>query len=125
MQKKPLLVSIVSWTIIALTVILAIVYSLAVNNSDIRNLMSRSPVPINVQITLTYTGMVVFLISGIFMLQAQDWARWLYVGWGFFGLMFTFFGAPNKLSVLPGLIIYLIVITILFLPESNRYFSEE
>ena len=63
---------------------------------------------------------VVALVSGIFLLQARNWARWLVLAWIVFHVILSAFG---PLSVLVIHTLFCAVIAwILFRADAARYF---
>ena len=64
----------------------------------------------------------VAMLSGFFMLQGKNWARFLYVIWSFFISM-----VPHLLlrELKAGVIVLIMIYVFLFLPNANRYFSRK
>ncbi len=85
-------------------------------------LMARSPIPVPLQIVMMYVGLTVSLVSAVGMLMGKNWARLLYVAWAAAGFLIRLATAAS-VSVLPGLVIYLVIVFFLFRPNANRYFK--
>lgn len=60
------------------------------------------------------------LLSGIFMLRGQNWARWLAVAWIAFHVALSY-GVPRELAV--HTVFLALIMWILFRPEAARYFG--
>ncbi len=71
---------------------------------------------------LLFLSIVVNIVSGIGMLNGQNWARVFYTVWGIVGLVASFMLAREKMIMIPGLIFFIIVVFFLFSPHSNKYF---
>ncbi|MDD2708276.1 MAG: hypothetical protein PHV34_09725 [Verrucomicrobiae bacterium] len=123
MKKQPVSVTVIAWVLIASNAISLIASPLTLNNPVARDLMSRSPIPLSVQYGMLYFGMTLILVSGIAMLKGRNWGRLLYVIWSAFGFLIGVMTSPIKTALIPGTIIYLVIVFFLFCPKANRYFS--
>ncbi len=85
--------------------------------------MSKSAIPVPVQLTWLYVGVLVTLASGVGMLKRQNWARYLYVIWCGIDLLIGFLTAPVKVALIPGLVVYSAITLLLFRPNANDYFT--
>ena len=83
-----------------------------------------------------YFGMIVFdlfslvvtLLIAAFMLKGAGWARWLFIGWGAFGILLTYgFGALffNPTYIIPRLLIYVPFTVVLLNKNSSEFFSRQ
>jgi hypothetical protein len=97
--------------------------TLTVNNPMVRDLMSKSLIPIPIQFAVGYAGIFITLLSGFFMLQGKAWARILYVIWGATGLVIGLLTSPMKTAMIPGLVVYVVISLMLFRPAANSFFS--
>jgi TRAP-type uncharacterized transport system fused permease subunit len=79
----------------------------------------------DVQLCVMGVLSLLFFISGVYILQAKRWARWLYVATCvlYLGYCFVFF-SENYLTLVPSTVLYLILVVFLFLPKANDYFAE-
>ena len=62
------------------------------------------------------------IVSGVFMLRASNWARWLSLAWIAFHLILSFFHSVREVAV-HGLVFALFAY-LLFRPEARAYFSQ-
>ncbi len=122
MQERPASISIISGWLI-LTAVLSLLMNLA-HRTDPRvvEVMSRNPIPVQIQIAWVYTGVAVSFISGIALIMRQNWARFLYVFWSGMSLAVSFITSPVKAASLPGAVILTIIVFFLFHPGVKTYF---
>lgn len=85
--------------------------------------MARSPIPVPIQIAMSYAGLLVTFVCGIAFLKGQNWARYLYVGWSIVGFIVGFATSPMKFSMIPGFAFVLVIAFFLFRPKATRFFT--
>ena len=124
MKIRPTSVTVIAWILIVIGGISLISSTLLLNNTAARELMARSSLPLSVQYVLLYLGLLVTIGSGIAMLKGQSWGRLLYVIWGAVGFLISVTTSPMKTAVIPGFVVYLVVVFVLFRPKANQYFRE-
>jgi hypothetical protein len=93
------------------------------NNPLVLELMAKSPLPVPVQFAMMYVGRAISITSGIFMLRGENWARFLYIILGAIGFLIGLATSPVKLMLIPGIIIYGIIVFFLLRPNANAFFS--
>ena len=125
MKIRPTSITVISWILIVLAAISLITSTLMLNNPTAKELMARSPLPASVQYALMYLGLLVMITSGVAMLKGQNWARLLYVIWSAAGFLIAVVTSPLKMAMIPGFVVYLIVVFFLFRPKANQYFVRE
>jgi hypothetical protein len=64
---------------------------------------------------------LVAVVSGVFMLRAKDWARWLSIAWIAFHVVLSFFHSMREVAV--HLVFLVLFAVALFRPESNQFFG--
>lgn len=124
MGERPKSVTIIAWFLIVSGVISVFTSLSSLNNPMVKELMSKSPLPIPLQYAMMIIGLAVSVICGIGMLKGQGWARLLYVTWGAIGILISLITCPSKTVIIPGLIIFIIIAFFLYRPASNQYFSQ-
>ncbi len=122
-NKRPTSITVISWLLIVGGGISLTSNTLTLNNPMVQDLMSKNPMPISMQYTMLYVGLLITIVCGIAMLKRQNWARLLYVGWGIFGSLVGVATSPMKLMMIPGIIGFLIFVFFLFRPKANKYFK--
>ncbi len=124
MKIRPTSVTIISWILVAVGGISLITSTLMLKNAAARELMAHSPMPLSVQYAMLYVGLLVTITSGLAMLKGQNWGRLLYVVWGAFGSLISVTTSPMKTAMIPGFVVYLVIVFFLFRPRANQYFGE-
>jgi hypothetical protein len=123
MKPRPTSITVISWILIVVGVISLITSTAALNNPMAKALMARSPIPLPVQYAMLYVGLLVTIISGVAMLKALNWGRLLYVIWSAAGFVINFATSPIKIAIIPGFLLYLVVVFFLFRPKANQFFA--
>jgi hypothetical protein len=123
MNQRPKSITVVCWILIIMGAISLVTSTISLNNPMAKELMAKSPIPANIQYVMMYAGLLVMLLSGVAMLKRQNWARLLYVGWGIIGFIIGIATSPMKAAMIPGLIIFLVIVFFLFRPKANEYFK--
>jgi hypothetical protein len=123
MKIRPTSVTVISWILIVMGGISLIVSTLMLKNPTTREMMARCPLPVPLQYAMLYVGLFVTITSGLAMLKGQNWARLLYVIWGAVGFLIGLATSPMKTAMIPGLIVYVVVVFFLFRPKVNQYFG--
>ena len=100
--------------------------TLMVNRADpvVHDLMARSPIPVPIQYAIGYMGLIVMITSGAAMLKARNWGRHLYVIWTAINLPIGLATSPVRVMLIPGVVLYAVVVFILFRPKANQYFAK-
>jgi len=124
MQKRPTLITIVAWLFIIMGGISAITTTAMSNHPMMLEAMRKNPLPVPVQWAMTYAGILIMIVAGFAFLKGRNWGRYLYLVWSVTGFAIGFAISPMKMTMIPGFVFFLVVITLLFLPQSNAYFSQ-
>ena len=123
MKNRPTSITVICWILIIMGGISLVTSTINLNNPIAEELMSRSPIPVTVQYTILYIGLLVMLVSGIAMLKGRNWARYLCVVWFVVGFMFSMATSPMKAAMIPGLVFFIIMAFFLFCPKAKAYFT--
>ena len=103
MKKRPTSVTVIAWILIGL---------------GLGSLFS----PVTKGLIMLSNALV-WVVSGIGILNGQNWARLLWVVWSAIGLWIGLLMYPmQRVVFLPGLTILAVIATFLFRPEANQYF---
>jgi len=122
-MKRPTSITVIATILIVMTGISLITCTLALNNPMAKELMAKSLLPIPVQYMMMYVGFFINVVTGIAMLRAQNWARFLYVIWGVIGFVIGLATSPMKAAMIPSLVVFAVISFFLFRPKANEYFS--
>ena len=122
-SNRPTSVTAISWFLIAMGTISLLGALFVMNNPQAAVQMARTPIPIPIQYAMSFGGTLVMVVSGAAMLLGQNWGRFLYVIWSGCGFLVGLITSPTKLLLIPGGLIYLIFVMILFRRTANEFFS--
>ncbi len=120
-RERPKSVTIISWVLIVMGGLSLIIGRFSLSASQ--ELLSKSPIPLSLQYSLTYASILISLVCGIAMLKRQNWARFLYVGWNILGFIIGLATSPAKAMMIPGITLFAILSFFLFRPKANEYFN--
>jgi hypothetical protein len=117
-------------TLVCLGLILSGCYFLFTSFSDLKQpeaqaAMEQLGVPVPVQVAMLYFNAIISIVCGILMFEEKNWARWVYLGWGFIHVdyvLYLYFFSDWQPCVLWGAA-YLVSALILLVPSANKYFS--
>ena len=123
MNTRPTSVTVISWIILVTSALGLVATFVMINNPTTQELMAKTPLPLPVQYAMTFVGLSIGIVSGIFMLKGANWARMLYIGWGVLGLAIGLVTSPMKLMMLPGALFFAIIVFFLLRPRANAFFS--
>jgi NAD/NADP transhydrogenase beta subunit len=124
-KKRPTSITVVAWFLIVIGVLSLISSTIAFmsQNPMVEEMMSKNPIPIPMQHLLSFAGLTVSIVSGIWILKGQNWARFLYFFWSVITITIGIFTAPNIMMMIPGLVIFAVLAFILFLSKASDYFD--
>lgn len=123
MNQRPKSITVVCWILIIMGALSLVTSITTLGNPVAREIMAKSPIPINIQYVMMYAGILIMLVSGVAMLNRQNWARFLYVGWSTIGFIIGLATSPMKAAMIPGIVLFLIIVFFLFRPQANEYFK--
>jgi hypothetical protein len=110
MKKRPLPILILAGLFIAVGAL-----GFANHLSDLRTL---HPFPQDL-LWVLLVGLIA-MVSGIFMLQARNWARWLALAWMTFHVAISFQHSLQQVAI--HAVLLLLIAYFLFRPEAKAYF---
>src|SRR5436190_3117790 len=117
MNQRPRSITIVSWICIVMGSIALVAGLLPING------ITRAQRIVELKSHwYVHLSRAVEIISGIFMLYGQNWARWLLVAWLVFHV---YVGALHSaVHLISHALLFLIGIYLLFRPPANAYFQK-
>jgi hypothetical protein len=121
-NERPASITVIAWILIVTAVVSSIISTLTLSHPIVQEMMNRNPLPLPFQYCLLYAGFLAQLVSGVAMLQAQDWGRILYTVCGVIGVLVGAITAPVTFFIIPSVVFYVVVVVFLFLPKANAYF---
>ena len=124
--KRPTSVTIISWILIISGGLSLITSIAAMNMPMVKEVMSRSPVPVPVQYVLMYVGVLISVGCGLALLKGKNWGRFLYVVSRIFGLFLGLAISPTKkIAIIPWIVVVGVIAYFLFRPKANEYFLQK
>jgi hypothetical protein len=85
-------------------------------------MMPKNSILAPVDYLMIFTGVIILIVSGIFMLGGANWARLLYICWGAFSLGIELLTKPEKPIL--DIVFYLVVVFFLLRPKASAYFTQ-
>ena len=82
-----------------------------------KELVTKQPDAVMIEITE-----MIALVCGVFLLRAQNWARWLALAWVVFHVVVSLFHPLGELAV--HLVLCVVIAWVLFRPEGGRFFRK-
>ncbi len=122
-RKRPTSVTIISWILIIFSVIGLAGTFIEMKSSGYDAALAMGHLPVAFLKVYQLVCGFVGLLSGVFMLKGAAWARWLYIGWGAFGILVNFVNFGFTLFALPGLVTYTLLTAVLLRKNSSDFFS--
>jgi len=123
-EKRPLLLTIISWLIIIGAVVSPVTIYMGMNNPQVAEIMEKgSNIPMMVQYGMIVLGAIVGLWSAIGMLSGKKQARTVYVAYSIVAFAVTFVASNLKESLFMTLLISAVILGLLYLPNISRYFN--
>ena len=122
MGKRPTSLTVIAWILIVTGGLSVITCTMGLNNPTVKDIMSRSLLPLSVQYVLMYAGLIVSVISGLSILKRQNWSRYLYVIWSTIVFVISIITSPMKVALIPGIVFFVVIAFFLFRPKANEYF---
>ena len=122
-RKRPTGVSVVGWILIVMGALSLLSMFISAASTDYGATFAKNRFPVALQVVFGFVGLVITLVSGIYILKGASWARWLYIGWGACGIFFSLANLGFSLLILPGLIFYALFTAVLLQKESSTYFQ--
>jgi len=122
-NPRPTSVTIVGWLLMVSSVCSCSAVMNAMTDPRVADVLSQSVLPVSFQYGLSWAGLLVTLVSGKGVLDGDNWARLLFVGWSGVSHLISIVTLPITPFTIVGLVLYLIFAFILFRPAASAYFS--
>jgi len=122
-KKRPTSITVLAWFLIVGSGLSLIPSPFYLSDPRAKEIWDSMQIPISLVIPNLFIGSLVGVISGIGMLKGLNWARFLDVIWSSIVIVIGFATLSMKALVIPGIVLLMISIFILFRPKANEYFS--
>lgn len=123
-MKRPLSVSIISWYLVITGILSLGTLAMTFNDPEIAKVMAINALPVPMQYLMYAAGILIAIASGMLMLSGNKLGRLLYVSWTAFSLAVTLISSPMKMVMLPGVLVFALIVFLLYRPNANAYFEE-
>jgi hypothetical protein len=130
-NDRPISIIVIAWIVLfsgVLSLLGGIFFLLGsifnANNPVVQEMMAKTPMSGPGQYLMFFAGVIIPIVSAIFMLGGANWARLLYICWGAFSCVIAFFTSPAKLTLIPSVVLYLIFVFFLLRPKASAYFTQ-
>jgi hypothetical protein len=123
MEKRPLSMTIIGWVLIVLVVLnLAGLVMLRSNPAMIKAAEQMHTSVLFLQ-AWGVIGAVVTLVCAYGILKGLPWSRVVYVAWGILGLVVGLYTSPQKVGIVVGLVILVVIAAFLWTNTANDWFQ--
>jgi hypothetical protein len=95
----------------------------SLKDPDVQAAMAQTGLPFPVQVTMIYLNILITMGCAIYMMQEVNWARWVYLGWGFIHIDNLLYIEKSWQDNIIFIAIYLVSAVVLLVPSANKYFS--
>lgn len=128
MTRRPTSITVIAWILIvtaAIALFTSTFIFLGPADPTLKDLMNENPIPIPIQIIMSYVGLFVQIWTALAMLKGRNWGRQVFVIWGILGVLIGLATSPMKTALIPGLVFFVVAVDFLFFRRAaNQYFSE-
>ncbi|WP_372176979.1 hypothetical protein ACCQ23_16250 [Xanthomonas axonopodis pv. phyllanthi] len=121
---RPTSLTVIAWLLIVSCVLTVASFAMAHGNPAAENVMRLGLLPLWAQYAIGYFGLAVQFVCALAFLKGLAWGRALYIGWGAIGLVIGFATAPMKLALIPGAILFGVVVFFLLRPAASAFFGK-
>ena len=121
--KRPVSVAISCWFLIFGSLSSLVSAYLGRDDPAMLAWMARSTISAEAQYAMLFASLGITLVAALAMLQRQRGARTVYLVWGVIDIALSLATVPLKMSVLPGVLTFVVICAFLFSPKSNAWFS--
>lgn len=123
-QKRPIVVTIISWFILIGILMIPVTIYLILNNPEVADVMKKgSALPLMAQYGLMGIGAIVSLWSAIGMLKGKKKARTVYTVYTIVSFGINILASNMKEMLIGSVIVAIIMVGLLYIPSANRYFN--
>jgi len=123
MIKRPLAISMIGCYLVCKGVLLLFLTSFSLKDPATMEAMAKSVFPLPVALFFLFAGLAMTLVSGISILKGMNWGRVLYTTWTAIGSVVSFLTVPTRAALVPGILIFLVVVFFLFSEKANHFFK--
>lgn len=123
MRKRPVSVAVSCWFLILASLVSLPSAWLGRNDPAMLAWMAQGPIPVAVQVAILFANLGITLLTAVAMLQGYRGARTVYVVWSVIDTAVALATVPDRMVVLPGIFLFVVICAFLYSPKSNAWFS--
>ena len=123
MLKRPVSVALSCWFLILASLVSLPSAWLGRNDPAMLAWMAQGPIPVAVQVAILFANLGITLLTAVAMLQGYRGARTVYVVWSVIDTAVALATVPDRMDVLPGIFLFVVICAFLYSPKSNAWFS--
>ena len=123
MLKRPVSVALSCWFMILASRVSLPSAWLGRNDPAMLAWMAQGPIPVAVQVAILFANLGITLLTAVAMLQGYRGARTVYVVWSVIDTAVALATVPDRMVVLPGIFLFVVICAFLYTPKSNAWFS--
>ena len=123
MLKRPVSVALSCWFLILASLVSLPSAWLGRNDPAMLAWMAQGPIPVAVQVAILFANLGITLLTAVAMLQGYRGARTVYVVWSVIDTAVALATVPDRMVVLPGIFLFVVICAFLYTPKSNAWFS--
>ena len=123
MLKRPVSVALSCWFLILASLVSLPSAWLGRNDPAMLAWMAQGPIPVAVQVAILFANLGITLLTAVAMLQGYRGARTVYVVWSVIDTAIALATVPDRMVVLPGIFLFVVICAFLYSPKSNAWFS--
>ncbi|WP_336366408.1 hypothetical protein [Marinobacter sp. C2H3] len=122
-MKRPTSITVIAWFLLISSGLSLVAVPYYMSNSELLDALKQTTsLPPMTLMIITLINAAATFAAGIGMLKGKGWSRALYVAVTVIGLVITGVTTQAPTSLLPGVIISLIIIVLVFRPKASAFF---
>lgn len=122
-MKRPTSITVIAWFLLISSGLSLVAVPYYMSNSELLDALKQTTsLPPMTLMIITLINTAATFAAGIGMLKGKGWSRALYVAVTVIGLVITGVTTQAPTSLLPGVIISLIIIVLVFRPKASAFF---
>jgi len=85
--------------------------------------MDQVGLPFALQVAMLYLNLILTIVCAKYIMQEANWARWVYLGWGFINIDYHLYIASDWHQNILPVAVYLVSAVVLLVPSAHKYFA--
>ena len=122
-MKRPTSVSVASLYILFESLGIAVILFVYKDVPITEEMMAHSEIPVPLRNTISFVAVAIGAACSIGIWEGYNWGRVLYCAWGALSGGVSLVTVADRVVLVPGLLIFLVVALILYRPRANAFFE--